>query len=253
MYNRQKKNGCHWQALCWWFLASCLPAQSEGAEIPRLCIIGRSAGLSSSNIVGLGQDCAGHMMDGLYQIAADGTLQAWWHDSDEPDSLPEQVVISLTVDTDGTLWVATTRGLARFDTNTQGFAVIDPGGVRVDAQHRLWLSTPRLNRRPIALHHDGQRHSQWPIPKAGTALTLAHAEHEFQVSMRLPTDGIPTSSRYWSQQEGYDLDGVAQGNRVFNGIPAQHYTLRLRTNDANSNPSDIQTLDMHVQPLACYF
>jgi len=56
-------------------------------------------------------------MNGLYRIQADGGFRAWRYALDTPDSLPGRIVINLAFDTAGILWVATTGGLARIDTN----------------------------------------------------------------------------------------------------------------------------------------
>jgi len=58
--------------------------------------------------------------DGLYRIATDasaddGGIRAFVHDADDPHSLPGSAVINLSFDAHGTLWVASTGGLARID------------------------------------------------------------------------------------------------------------------------------------------
>jgi len=58
--------------------------------------------------------------DGLYRIATDASadeagIRAFVHDADDPRSLPGAAIINLSFDAHGTLWVASTGGLARVD------------------------------------------------------------------------------------------------------------------------------------------
>jgi len=236
-------------------------------------------------------------------------------------------VLAFGFDGEDVLWLFRAHQLERFEHRNgqwtwaetiaaaDGLPVLDPGGLRVDAQHRVWLSTPRglyrwdpatrhvqhigiqhglqnqefiervlaldadgmligatldgsvvmidtrmpdppahtprLNLRQIAVRRSGDWQPQWPPSGTGTALTLAHDEREFKVSMRLPYFDAPKSNRYWSKLEGYDPNWVAQGaqgDRIFSAIPPGHYTLHLRASDANGNPSAVHTLELHLQP-----
>lgn len=84
---------------------------------------------------------------GLYRLATDGSLQAFSHDPNRPDSLPSDIVVSLAVDTAGTLWVGTAAGLARWDGDT--FTRIDSTlithpvimSLTADPDGGLWIGT----------------------------------------------------------------------------------------------------------------
>src|SRR3546814_621972 len=51
---------------------------------------------------------------GLHHLAADGSITRYTHDEDDPDSLPSDTVWSLAFDSNGTLWIGTLAGLAKF-------------------------------------------------------------------------------------------------------------------------------------------
>ncbi len=51
---------------------------------------------------------------GLHRLEGDGTITRYMPDDDDPRSLPSDIVLSLSVDSDAQLWIGTTRGLARW-------------------------------------------------------------------------------------------------------------------------------------------
>lgn len=57
----------------------------------------------------------GNYEGGLHRMAADGSITHFGHDDADPDSLPSDTIMSLVFDQDGTLWIGTLQGLARFD------------------------------------------------------------------------------------------------------------------------------------------
>src|SRR3546814_894950 len=56
----------------------------------------------------------GNYAGGLHHLAADGSITRYTHDEDDPDSLPSDTVWSLAFDSNGTLWIGTLAGLAKF-------------------------------------------------------------------------------------------------------------------------------------------
>ena len=83
---------------------------------------------------------------GLYRMDAHGSLKHFQHADADPRSLPDTNVLSLTVDTHGELWVATTAGAAHW--NGRGFERVDAPGlagamvyaITAEPGGRLWFS-----------------------------------------------------------------------------------------------------------------
>ncbi|MGH8053409.1 MAG: two-component regulator propeller domain-containing protein [Stenotrophomonas sp.] len=84
---------------------------------------------------------------GLYRLDADGDIHRFMPVQGDPTSLPAAAVTYLVTMADGSLWVGTKGGLARW-TGT-GFERIAEGvlpsdrinGLKVDRQERLWVAT----------------------------------------------------------------------------------------------------------------
>ncbi|GAA3933300.1 hybrid sensor histidine kinase/response regulator [Luteimonas lutimaris] len=56
----------------------------------------------------------GNYEGGLHHLAPDGSITRYAHDDADPDSLPSDTVMSLAFGPDGTLWIATWAGMAKF-------------------------------------------------------------------------------------------------------------------------------------------
>ena len=82
---------------------------------------------------------------GLHRIAPDGAMQRFAHDPADPASIPDDGVSHLVVDAEGTLWVGTKGGVARWDgrgferlpAEKLGTGMVD--GMAVDADGSLWM------------------------------------------------------------------------------------------------------------------
>ena len=82
---------------------------------------------------------------GLYRLAPDGGIRRFAHRPDDPASLPSDDVSALRFDARGTLWIATTRGLASWNGRVIERAALPPGAMRIegmalDDTGALWLS-----------------------------------------------------------------------------------------------------------------
>ncbi len=132
-------------------------------------------------ITALAQDGKGFLwigtQNGLWRY--DGYhLRSFVHEAGNPNSLPGNYVLSLRAAQDGALWVGTiSDGLARFDPNTEQFAVFDHqpdqatslSGNRIaaiaeDSQGGVWVGTdrgldylPKGSRQFIHYRHDPTR------------------------------------------------------------------------------------------------
>ncbi len=84
---------------------------------------------------------------GLYRLARDGRLDHYLPKSGDSRSLPSAMVTSLTVAPDGTLWVGTDRGAARWTgrdfERVPDAALVNPYVTRlyVDRSNALWIGT----------------------------------------------------------------------------------------------------------------
>jgi len=84
---------------------------------------------------------------GLYQLAADGKVRRFMPVEGDRDSLPSAAVTHLVTMADGSLWVGTKGGLARW--TGSGFQRVGENvlpserinGLKVDRQERLWIAT----------------------------------------------------------------------------------------------------------------
>jgi signal transduction histidine kinase/CheY-like chemotaxis protein/sugar lactone lactonase YvrE len=84
---------------------------------------------------------------GLHRLGADGKIQRFMPVAGDARSLPDAAVGYLAVTGDGSLWVGTKRGLARWD--GKAFERIGEGvlpsprinGLKVDREGRLWVAT----------------------------------------------------------------------------------------------------------------
>lgn len=114
---------------------------------------------------------------GLHRLAPDGAMQRFAHDPDDPASLPADGVSHLVVDAEGTLWVGTKGGVARWD--GQGFErlpmeklgtrMVD--GMAVDDAGSLWMG---IHGGGVVRHADGRIEAMpWNDPvHGGPALNM---------------------------------------------------------------------------------
>ncbi|HSX59381.1 MAG TPA: two-component regulator propeller domain-containing protein [Tahibacter sp.] len=88
-------------------------------------------GLSHGRVSALAQDRSGYLWigtrDGLNRF--DGKrFRIYRHDAEDPDSLPDNVIMSLAIGEDGTLWIGTAGGgLARYDEERDRFQTFRAG------------------------------------------------------------------------------------------------------------------------------
>lgn len=83
-----------------------------------------------------GQVWAGVSPGGIFQLDQNGRLiRQHTHRPGDPHSLPSDWVRNLLLDTDNTLWVATSGGLARLDPQRRKFQVIPTVGGKKDGQY----------------------------------------------------------------------------------------------------------------------
>ncbi|MGV8940351.1 MAG: ATP-binding protein [Lysobacter sp.] len=191
--------------------------------------------------------------------------------------LPAVEAAGLQIDAQGRVWVSSLRGLFRWDPrqdHTRHFglsdglgsqefvdrtlvmtedgvlvsALADGGVVMVDTR----AADPAATR--SSLHWDRvevRRDGRWELLDRGQPLALTPHDRELRVQLRLLAYDKPQANRYFTWLEGYDrgwVDNGAQGERVFAGLPAGHYTLRARAVDAAGNAALEQTLGFEVQP-----
>ncbi len=113
---------------------------------------------------------------GLHRLAADGTLTRFMPVPGDTRSLPSAAVGYLAVTADGSLWVGTKAGLARWDGT--GFERMAAGvlpsprinGLKVDEQDRLWIAT---NEGVAVREANGHfRRAEWRGMAAGDVLNM---------------------------------------------------------------------------------
>jgi len=183
----------------------------------------------------------------------------------------------LHVDRYGKVWLATLRGLFRWDPgsrhlrrfglpdgmSSQEFvdrattlggdgvlagALEDGGIVLLDT-----LAEDTKSKRPALLWDriEVRRQGQWVPLARNTAPSLTPNDRELRVQLRLLAFDDPGANRYYARLDGYDRDWVAlgaSGERVFAGLPAGSYTLRARATDAAGAAAAEQVLRFTVQP-----
>ena len=182
----------------------------------------------------------------------------------------------LRVDTRHRVWLASLRGLFRWDPRrrhvrrfdletgltSQEFsdhamtltdagvlvaALADGGVVLVDT-----LADDPLPTRPGLVWDrvEVRRSGSWQALDLA-APVLASGDRELRVQLRLLAYESPAANRYFTRLDGYDAHWVAQvasGERIFAGLAPGHYTLRARAVDAAGNRAAERVLRFHVQP-----
>ena len=182
------------------------------------------------------------------------------------DGIPAVEAAGMQVDRMHRVWLATTRGLFRWDAarrQVRHFGVQDGLGSQEFLDRAITLtdtgvlaaansnggvvlldttapepmpSRPELRIDQVAVRRDGH----WQALPAGNAIDLAPQEHELRVRARLLAFEDPQDNRYDSRLDGFDHGWVAQGahgERVFSGLPPGRYRMHLRANDAAGNRS----------------
>ena len=114
---------------------------------------------------------------GLHRLLPDDSMRRYRHDPDDPRSLPSDGVSHLVVDGDGTLWVGTRGGVARWDgdgferlpADRLGSRMLD--GMTVDDAGRLWMG---IQGGGVVRHPDGRIEPMpWSDPvQGGPALNV---------------------------------------------------------------------------------
>ncbi len=193
------------------------------------------------------------------------------------DGLPSVGAAGIRVDARHRVWIATSRGLFRWDpvrrnlrrqgmqdsTSSQEYldralamsndgvlaaATADGGLLLVDtnaADPPRKSPTLRLDR--FSVRRDGQWHDL-PI---GARITLQRGDREFRLRARLLAFDDPLGSRYWAKLKGFDHAWVelgSSGERVFTGLAPGTWTLRMRAQDAAGNTAREQSLSFVVPP-----
>jgi len=209
-----------------------------------------------------------------YRRSGDG----WRHEATigTAEGIPAVEAAGMQVDRMHRVWLATTRGLFRWDgatrrlrhfgvqdglgsqefldrvmtltsTGVLAAATTDGGVVLIDTTASAPVPTrPDLRIDQVAVRRDGH----WQALPAG-AISLSPEEHELRVRARLLAFEDPQDNRYDSRLEGFDQGWVAQGargERVFSGLAPGHYRMRLRARDAAGTPSAEQVLRFRVLP-----
>lgn len=193
------------------------------------------------------------------------------------DGLPALESTGLQIDVQKRLWLATRRGLFRFDPRTnqvrnygardgllsQEFndrALLMTGdgvlaGSAADGSVML-LDTRLPDPAPVVPHLvlDALQVSRddgvVALPVAG-GFALRPGDHELQISARLLSFDDPLVNRYRSLLEGFDKDWVdqgASGERAFSTLSPGDYALRMQAFDDAGNASAVRMLRFQVSP-----
>ena len=216
-------------------------------------------------------------LSGLSHYRHDGGEWRLQKDVGIGQGIPAVEGMGLHVDARGRVWLATARGLYRWDPveqqlrrfgladgltsqqfvdhstvlTAQGVlagAVEDGGVVLVDTRaDDPPPSQPPLHWDRIEVRRDGQ----WtPIDKSMLA-TLPSTDRELRVQFRLLAYENPDANRYFTRLEGYDRDWVAQGaqgERILAGLATGDHVLHVRGEDAAGNASEARALRFTVLP-----
>ncbi len=78
----------------------------------------------------------GNYEGGLHHLAPDGRITRYAHDDADPDSLPSNTIMSLAFARDGTLWIGTWAGVARFKDGR-----VHRVAMPIEGTPRLWSAT----------------------------------------------------------------------------------------------------------------
>lgn len=240
------------------------------------------AALAGEHVFGFDFDADGglwlHRLTGLEHWRSDGA-DGWKRVAmvGQADGIPAVESGDLRVDASGRPWLATARGLFRWDPtagHVRHFGVEDglssqefvprsltltpdgvlaaglaDGGVVLLDTRRIerTRTVPDLRLASVAV----RRHGRWQPQPLQTRLELTPEDRELRVRMRLLAFDDPSANRYWSKLDGYDNDWVAlgaSGERVFSGLTAGDHVLHLRASDAAGNAAEENVFRFSVLP-----
>jgi signal transduction histidine kinase/CheY-like chemotaxis protein len=220
-----------------------------------------------------------HRLDGLESYRHAGGRWTRVEQVGPVGGIPAVESGGLRIDAAGRPWLATPRGLYRWDParlrtrhfgpqnglGSQEFVdrtlVIDERGVLAatlaDGGVVLLDTTapePAPRTPPLLLESfEVRRDARWvPLDVVpGRMPELASFDRELRVVARLLDFEDPRGNRYWSRLDGYDRDWVPQGavgERIIAGLAPGDYVLRLRGSDADGNLAAEQVLRFGVRP-----
>jgi signal transduction histidine kinase/CheY-like chemotaxis protein len=220
-----------------------------------------------------------HRLDGLEAYRHEGGRWSRVEQVGPVGGIPAVESNGLRVDVHHRPWLATPRGLYRWDPQrrrtrhfgtqnglgSQEFVdrtlVIDGGGVlgATMADGGVLLldttapepapRTPRLLVESVEVRRDARWVALDLAP--GRTPELAPFDRELRVVARLLDFEDPRGNRYWSRLDGYDRDWVPQGavgERILAGLGPGDYVLRMRGSDADGNLASEQLLRFGVRP-----
>lgn len=216
-------------------------------------------------------------LSGLTRYRFDGARWRANAQADPRDGIPAVEASGLAIDTNGQVWLASRRGLYRWDPQRRRVRRFGLGD---------GLSSQEFNDRALVLTHDGVLHatladgsvvqldtrvpdlpSRRPVLQVDRietrrgggwhaldahAPTLAPQERELRVQLRLLAFESPRTNRYFTRLDGYDRRWVEHvgsdpGERVFANLPPGRYTLRARAIDALGNAAHERAVPLVVQ------
>ncbi|MBW8823836.1 MAG: response regulator, partial [Xanthomonadales bacterium] len=227
--------------------------------------------LRGDDVYSLGFDRNGpwlHRRGGLAHYHAQG--DRWQRDAfvaTAPSGLPQVDSSALMVDPRGRIWLASRRGLLRWDPQTRQLhhAGSEHGlqnqdffftgsSAAMGKDGRLVASTqggtvvlvdtladdPPLHMPLLAgATIEARRNGQWTALDSADA-RLAPEDREVRIAMHLLAYENPEGNHYWTRLDGMDRDWVDQGaspERIFTGLAAGAHRLRVRAQDAFGNPA----------------
>ncbi|HET8818191.1 MAG TPA: ATP-binding protein, partial [Xanthomonadaceae bacterium] len=198
-------------------------------------------------------------------------------DAGSEDGIPAVESGGLRVDGAGHPWLATPRGLFRWDPvarlarrfgvgdglSTQevvartlalddrgvlAAALADGGVVLLDTA----MASPLARAPPLRLDAlSVRRAGGWHPLALAPGAELRPGDLELRVQARLLAFDDPSALRYWSWLQGVDDGWVAQGadgTRVFAGLPVGEHLLRVRARDGEGNAARERRLPLRVFP-----
>jgi signal transduction histidine kinase/ActR/RegA family two-component response regulator len=220
-----------------------------------------------------------HRLDGLESYRHEGGRWTRVEQVGPVGGIPAVESGGLRVDAEGRPWLATPRGLYRWDPEprrtrhfgsqnglgSQEFVdrtlvidargvlaatVADGGVVLLDSRApEPAPRTPPLVLESVDVRRDGRWIGLGMVP--GRMPELASFDRELRVVARLLDFEDPRGNRYWSRLDGYDRDWVPQGavgERILAGLGPGDYVLRMRGSDADGNLAGEQVLRFGVRP-----